>query len=165
MPVDSYAGNFYANQGTVTGYSEFSINRSGQQRQDWGIYDIYYGGGKLTTGGPVPGVYAIGSDLGVSIQTPGFRLFELVSPHNLVYNNYDLYEEPKQIKYPIDHFGALYNWYIAGQSGFGGNAGFSRRIDRQGNVFEPHVNLRQLLSGDAQNPTVNWKIYITIQKD
>ena len=123
---------------------------------DWGIYDIYFGGGKLTTAGPVPGVYAIGSDLGVSIQTPGFQLFELVSPHNLVYNNYDLYEEPKQIKYPIDHFGAYYNWAIRGQGGFGGNAGFSRRIDRQGNVFEPHVNLRQLLSGDAQNPTVNW---------
>jgi len=96
------------------------------------------------------GTYASGTDLGVEVVSPSFSALELVMPKNLIYNNYHLYDEPMRIKYPLDYFGAYYSWGIVGASGF------SRRIDRQGTVFKPHVNFSRAFFGDGENPQEHW---------
>ena len=130
---------------------------------DWGVLDVYWGVGQtgishpvrnfenfcqsypLFTPEPYPGIGAGGDDLSVSIITGGFRAIELLGPKNLIYNNYDLYEEPmRPVKPPIDGFGAYIEWNIAGISGF------TRRTDRQGQKFRPYIDYFRTGSGDSQ---------------
>ena len=115
----------------------------------WGLQDIYWGFGVASVAGG-SGVYAQGSDLGVQLISPTITARELVTPRNLIYNNYDLYEEPMNLKYPLDYSGKYYDWVIVGAAGFG------RKIDRQGDYFKPHVNFRQAYFGDGDNPEEHW---------
>ena len=133
--------------GALTGYMGKRIG--GGVNMDWGLQDVYWGVGSWAMSGG-SGVYAQGSDLGVAIQTPTIVATELVTPKNLIFNNYYLYEEPMQLRYPVDHYGEYIDWTIVGV------AGFSRRIDRQGTVFKPHVNFRRLFFGDGDNPEEHW---------
>ena len=110
----------------------------------WGLQDIYWGSGTWTIGGG-SGVYAQGTDLGVELVSPTILATELVTPRNLIYNNYDLYEEPMPLKYPLDYYGAYYPWSIVG------GQGWSRRIDRQGAISKPHVNFSQYFIGDQEH--------------
>ena len=110
----------------------------------WGLQDIYWGAGTWTIGGG-SGVYAQGTDLGVEVVSPTILADELVTPRNLIYNNYDLYEEPMPLKYPIGYYGFTYPWSIVGASGWG------RRIDRQGTTFKPHVNFSQYVIGQQEH--------------
>ena len=133
--------------GALTGYMEKRIG--GGVIMDWGLQDVYWGVGSLAMSGG-SGVYAQGSDLGVGIQTPRINATELVTPKNLIFNNYHLYEEPMQIRYPVDFYGQYIDWTIVGA------AGFSRRIDRQGAVFKPYIHFRRLFFGDGENPQEHW---------
>mgnify|MGYP001233086847 CR=1 FL=1 len=116
---------------------------------DWGVLDVYWGVGQTGIAHPTrsmenfcqryprpyPGIGAAGDDLSVSIITGGFNALELLAPQNLIYNYYDLYEEPmRPVKPPIDGFGDYINWRVAGTSGF------TRRIDRQGKKFKPYID-------------------------
>jgi hypothetical protein len=121
----------------------------GSVSMQWGLQDIYWGVGAATVVGG-SGTYGIGTDLGAEVQSPTISATELVTPRNLIYNNYDLYEEPMPLKYPIDYYGAYYPWAIVSV------AGFSRRIDRQGTVFKPYVNFSQAYFGSADNPEEHW---------
>ena len=132
--------------GNVGNYLQKRVG--GSVSTQWGLQDIYWGAGSST--GPGSGVYARGTDLGVELVSPTIFATELVTPRNLIYNNYDLYEEPMPLKYPLDHYGAYYPWSIVGAQGW------SRRIDRQGSVFKPYLNFSQAYFGDAANPEEHW---------
>jgi hypothetical protein len=133
--------------GALTGYMGKRIG--GGVIMDWGLQDVYWGVGSFAMSGG-SGVYAQGTDLGVAIQTPRIDATELVTPKNLIYNNYDLYEEPMQLRYPVGFYGQYIDWSIVGASGF------SRRIDRQGDVFKPQVHFQRLFFGDGDNPEEHW---------
>ena len=133
--------------GNVGSYLE--KRQGGSVSTQWGLQDVYWGNGTVSVAGG-SGAYASGTDLGVEVVSPGFIARELVTPKNLIYNNYHLYEEPMRIKYPLDYFGAYYDWGIVGA------AGFSRRIDRQGTVFKPHVNFSRAFFGSGDNPEEHW---------
>lgn len=132
------------NHGILGGYLD---KRFGTQfLPDWGIYDVYWDVGSI---GGNPQAY--GSDLGASILTPSFFPQELVSPKNLIYNNYDLYEEPmRPLRQPLDAYGRYINWSIVGATGF------TRRIDRQGDVFKPYVNFERWYFGGGDSPEEHW---------
>jgi hypothetical protein len=133
--------------GNVGNYLE--KRQGGNVSTQWGLQDIYWGVGTVSVGGG-SGTYATGTDSGVEVVSPGFIARELVTPKNLIYNNYDLYEEPMRIKYPLEYFGAYYDWGLVGPTGF------SRRIDRQGNVFKPHINFSMAFFGSGENPEEHW---------
>ena len=134
--------------GNVGNYLDKRIPGSSVSTQ-WGLQDIYWGlGVRSVVGGS--GVYAQGTDLGVQVVSPTIIATELVTPRNLIYNNYDLYEEPMNLKYPLDYSGAYYDWVIVGTAGFG------RKIDRQAGDFKPHINFRQAYFGDGENPQEHW---------
>ena len=40
LPADTYNGNFYVNQGSINSYVESSMDKSGQTKIDWGIYNL-----------------------------------------------------------------------------------------------------------------------------
>ena len=121
----------------------------GQVETDWGLYDVYWGAGQVSVS-PGSGVYASGSDVGVSVVSPSYSVTELVSPKNLIYDNYNLFDKPMQVRYPIAHYGSYINWNIVGTSGF------SRRVDREGPDFQPHVNFKRILEGEGDQVTERW---------
>ena len=133
--------------GNVGNYLE--KRQGGSVSTHWGLQDVYWGNGTASVAGG-SGTYAVGTDTGVELVSPSFSAVELVTPKNLIYNNYHLYEEPMRIKYPMDYFGSYYQW------GIGGASGFSRRIDRQGDVFKPHVNFSRAFFGTGDNPEEHW---------
>ena len=80
----------------------------GQVETDWGLYDVYWGAGQVSVS-PGSGVYASGSDVGVSVVSPSYSVTELVSPKNLIYDNYNLFDKPMQLRYPIAHYCSYIN--------------------------------------------------------
>ena len=136
---------------------------------DWGVLDVYWGVGQSSISHPVkslenfcqtypspyPGIGGQGDDLSVSIITGGFSAVELLAPQNLIYNYYDLYEEPmRPVKPPIDAFGAYIQWQVAGISGF------TRRTDRQGKKFRPYIDYFRTETSDGSQTLYAQGIFV-----